>query len=145
MSVLGASITTVSPDGDCIPRKKKNKKVSEISITGNKITEDPDNLGKKTKVGSIIDGTKIPVELTPPPSTNKQDYEGGTNEKTRDSLTRETSDSPSNTDSYARNLDEEHNNEEDYDYIDPASKKKIELNQNYKKKSGIGYYPKDFH
>ena len=46
-------------------------------------------------MGSSIDGKKIHVELTPPPNTNKQDYEGGTNYKTRDSLTRETSDSES--------------------------------------------------
>ena len=52
-----------------------------------------------------------------------KDYEGGTNDKTRDSLTHETSDSPRNTDSFARNLDEEHKNEEDDDYIDPPSKK----------------------
>ena len=56
VSVLGASITTVSPDRDCIPRKKKKKKISEISITGNKITQDPDNLSKKANVGSRIDG-----------------------------------------------------------------------------------------
>ena len=59
--VLGASITTVSPDGDRIPRKKKKKKNSEISIIVNKITQDPDNLSKKAKVGSSIDGTKVPV------------------------------------------------------------------------------------
>ena len=70
--VLGASITTVSPDGYHIPRKKGKKKISEISITGNEITQDPDNLSKKAKVGSSIDGTKIPVELIPPPNTNKQ-------------------------------------------------------------------------
>ena len=142
MSVYGESITTVSPDGERIPRKKKKKKLSEISITGNKITQDPDNQSKKSKVGSSIDGTKIHVELTPPPNTNKQDYAGGTNDKTRDSLTRETGDSPSDTDSCARNLDEEHKNEEDDDYIDPPSKKKIRLIRNYKKKSGIGYYLK---
>ena len=73
-------------------------------------------------MGSSIDGTKIPVELTPPPNKNNQDYKGGTNDKTRDSLTRETSDSPSDTDSCARNLDKEHKNEEDDDYIDPTSK-----------------------
>ena len=38
-------------------------------------------------------------------------------------MTRETSDSPSDTDSCARNLDEEHKNEEDDDYIDPPTKK----------------------
>ena len=48
----------------------------------------------------------------------------GTNDKTRDSHTRETSDSPSVNDSCARNLDEEHKNEEYEEYIDPPSIKK---------------------
>ena len=48
-------------------------------------------------MGSSIDGKKNHIELTPPPNTNKQDYTGGTNDKTRDSLTRETGDSPSDT------------------------------------------------
>ena len=61
-------------------------------------------------MGSSIDGTKHPIELTPPPNTNNQDYKGGTNDNTRDSLTRETGDSLSDTDSCARNLDEEHKN-----------------------------------
>ena len=105
MSVYGESITTVSPDGERIPRKKKKKKLSEISITGNKLTQDPDNQSKKAKVGSSIYGTKIHVEITSPPYTNKQDYKGGTNDKTRDSLTRETGDYQSETDSCSRNLD----------------------------------------
>ena len=46
VSVLGEDVTSVSPDGDCILRKKKKKKPSEISITGNKITQDPDNISK---------------------------------------------------------------------------------------------------
>ena len=49
----------------------KNKP-SEISITGNKITQEPDNQSKKAKVGSSIDEKKIHVELTPPPNTNKR-------------------------------------------------------------------------
>ena len=110
MSVIGESITTVSPYGDRITRNKK-KKLSEISITGNKITQDPDNQSKKAKVGSSIDETKIHVELTPPTNTNKQDYSGGTNDKTRDSQTRETGDSRSETDSCTRNIDKEHKNE----------------------------------
>ena len=71
----------VSPDGERIPGKKKKKKLSEISITGNKITQEPDNQSKKVKVGSSIDETKINVKLTPPPNANKQDYTGGTNDK----------------------------------------------------------------
>ena len=64
-------------------------------------------------MGSSIDETKINVELTPPPNTNKQYYAGGTNDKTRNYLPCETGDSSSDTDSCARNLDEEHKKEED--------------------------------
>ena len=59
-------------------------------------------------MGSSIDETKIHVELTPPPNKNKQDYSGGTNDKTRDSQTRESGDSQSENDGCARNLYEEH-------------------------------------
>ena len=41
------------------PEEEEKKKLSETSITGNKITQDPDNLSKEAKVGSSIDGTKI--------------------------------------------------------------------------------------
>ena len=58
---------SVSLDGDRIPRKKKKQKLSETSITGNKITQDSDNMSKEEKVGSSIEGTKIPSILTPPP------------------------------------------------------------------------------
>ena len=81
-------------------------------------------MSKYAKMGSSIDGTKIPSILTPSPYTNKQEYKGGTNDKTRDSHTRETSDSPSDTSSCARNLDEEQKNEEYEEYIDPPSMKK---------------------
>ena len=103
---------------------RRKKKLSEISITGNKITQEPDNKSKKSKVGSRIDETKIHVELTPPPNTNKQDYAGGTNYKTHDSHTRESGNSQSETDVCSRNFDEEHKNEEDDYYIDPPSLKK---------------------
>ena len=36
----------------------KKEKLSEISITGNKITQEPDNQIKKEKVGCSIDGKK---------------------------------------------------------------------------------------
>ena len=93
-------------------------------------------------MGSSIDETEIHIELTLPPNTNKQDYTGGSNYKTRDSQTHKYGDSQSKTDGCARNLDDEYKGEENEDYTDPPSKKNIELNQNYKKKSGIGYYPK---
>ena len=49
MYVHGASITNISPDGDRIPRKKKKKKISEILITGNEMTQEPDNPSFKKK------------------------------------------------------------------------------------------------
>ena len=73
---------SVSLDGDRIPRKKK--KLSENSLIGNKITQDPYNMNKEAKVGSSTEGTKIPSILTPPPYTNKKDYKGVTNDKTRE-------------------------------------------------------------
>ena len=97
---------------DCItrrrpyPEEEENKKLSETSITGNKITQDPDNTSKEEKVVSSIEGTKIPLILNTPPYENKKDYKGGTNDKTRNSHSRETSDSPSDNDSCARDLDE---------------------------------------
>ena len=74
---------------------------------------------------SSIDETKINLKLTPPPYKNKKYYDVGTNEKTRDSQTRESEDSQSDIDGCARNLDDEHKNEEYKDYIDPPLKKKI--------------------
>ena len=53
---------------------------------------------------------KIHVELTPPPNTNKKEYAGGKNDKTRDYHTRESGASRSETDGCARNIDEEHKN-----------------------------------
>ena len=75
------------------PYEEEKKKLSEISIAGNKITQELDNQSKKAKVGSSIDETKINVESTPPPNINKQDYKGGTNDKTGDSQTCQYGDS----------------------------------------------------
>ena len=52
----------------------------------------------------------------PPPYKNKQDYDGGTNDKTR-----ESDDYSSDTDGCARNLDDEHKYEEDDEYIETPS------------------------
>ena len=43
--------------------------------------------------------------MTPPPYKNNKDYKCGTNDKTRDSHTHETSVSQSDDDSLSRNLD----------------------------------------
>ena len=61
MSVHGGGTTTIQPYGDRIPSKNKKKKLSEITITGNKITQEPDNQSKKSKVDSSIVETKINV------------------------------------------------------------------------------------
>ena len=72
--------------------------------------------------------------MTPPPYKNKQDYKGGTNDKTHDSHTRETGVSRFYDDSLARNLDAENKNTEDDEYIDHPSIKMIELILNHMKK-----------
>ena len=59
MSVHGARITTAFPYKDRIPHKMKNNKLSEILITGNEITQEPDNPSKKAKVDRSIDRKKI--------------------------------------------------------------------------------------
>ena len=53
------STMTVSLDEDRIPRKKKNNKLSETSIAGNKINQDQENISKEAKVGSSIEGKKF--------------------------------------------------------------------------------------
>ena len=60
MSVHVVSTTPILPDGEHIHRKN-SLNLSEISITGNKITQEPDNQSKKSKVDSSIDETKINV------------------------------------------------------------------------------------
>ena len=62
----------------------------------------PDKPSKKARVDSIIDEKNIIIK-TPPPCKNKQDYVGGTNDKTCQS-----DDSPSDTDGCERNLGNEH-------------------------------------
>ena len=58
---------------DCITRQRpypeegEKKKLSETSITGNKITQDQGNISKEAKVGSSIEGGKNPSILTPLP------------------------------------------------------------------------------
>ena len=87
-------------------------------ITWNEITHEPDNPSKKAKVDSSIDETKPNLRLTPPPYKNNQDYDGGNNDKTR-----ESDYYPSDTDGCKRNIDDEHKNEEDDEYIDRPSEK----------------------
>ena len=133
---------SASQDIGRIPMKKQKKKASETSNTRNKLTQDQDNIGKEAKVGSSIEGTKnssvlTPHQsvLTPPPYKNKQDYRGGTNDKTHDSHTRETGVSGSDDYSLARNLDAENKNIEDDEYNDHLSIKNDKIySQSHEKK-----------
>ena len=124
MSVHGASRTTVSPDKERTPHKimfflqkfrSKEKKVFKNQKT---------QVKKQKWIVSLM--KKNIIKKTPPPCKNKQDYVGGNNDKTRDD-----DDYPSDTDSCARNLDDEHKNEEDYEYIEPPPE------ENYRIKSKI--------
>ena len=51
MPVHGGSTTTISPGGERIPRNNLKKKLSEISITGNKIYQEPDKKSEKNRSG----------------------------------------------------------------------------------------------
>ena len=70
----------------------------------------------------------------PPPFKNKEDYIGDTNEKTRGSY-----DSPSETHGFPRNLDEEHENEEDEEFSENTS----EINDSIKLKISKGITEED--
>ena len=100
--------------------RKKNK-VPEPLVTANKVTQDTDDMNEDDKVVSSIEGTKVtsvcvtPHQsgLTPPPYNNKQDYKGGTHEKTIDTHTPDSDVSRHDDASVKRNLDEENKNAED--------------------------------
>ena len=83
-------------------------------ITENKITQELDNPSKKDKLDISINETKPNLRLTQPIYKTSPEYVMGTNDKTR-----EPDDYPSDTDGCARNVYNEHKNEEDDDYIDP--------------------------
>ena len=61
-----ASITTVSPDKEHIPRNTKGKKISETFIKGKYSIKEPDNPSKRAKEDGIIDEIIIIIK-TPPP------------------------------------------------------------------------------
>ena len=86
-----------------------------------------------------------PSVLNPPPYKNKQDYKGGTNNKTRDSHTRETGVSRSDDASLAINLDAENKNTEDDEYIDHPSIKNDRIDSRLHEKPEEEYYFKKMH
>ena len=67
-------------------------------IKGRENIQEPDNSSKRSKEDSITNEEKHNLK-TPPQSKNKEDYIGDNNEKTR-----ESDDSTSETDVYARKL-----------------------------------------
>ena len=95
MSGHGASVPKESPDKQRIPRKNKINNTLDTSIKGKESIQETWNPSKMEKEDSIPDIEK----KTPPLFQNKEDYIGDNNEKTR-----ESDDSTSETDVYARNL-----------------------------------------
>ena len=81
-----------------------------------------------------------PSGLTPPPYKNKQDYEGGTNDKTRESHTRETGVSRSDDSILEKNLYSENNNKEYDEYIDHPSIKNDRIDSQSHEKIRKYYY-----
>ena len=84
--------------------------------------------------------TPHPPGLTPPTYKNKQDFKGGTNDKTHDSHTHESVVSRSDDASLARHLDAENKNAEDDEYIDHLSIKKDIIDSKSHEKSERDYY-----
>ena len=91
-----------------ILHKGKRKKTSEFLIKRKESVQEPDNTSKRAKENSIPDEEKHNRKITPPPFKNKEDSIGGTNEKTR-----ESEDSPSETNGCARNLGKKYKYEEE--------------------------------
>ena len=81
-----------------------------------------------------------PSGLTPPPYKNKQDYKGGTNDKTHDYHTHESGVSISDDASLARNLDAENKNAEEDEYIDHPSIKNDRIDSQPHEKSEKDHY-----
>ena len=106
MSRHGASINNVFPQKECTPRNFKRNKISETLIKGKQINQEPYNPSKREKVDSIID-EKRHNKKTAPQFKNKEDCISGTNENAH-----EYDESASDTDICARNLGNEHKNEE---------------------------------
>ena len=127
---------SASYEEGCITRKKPKKKVPEPLVTANKITQDTDDMKEDDKVGSSIEGTKktsVCVNphrsgLTPTPYNNKQDYKGGTQDKTIDSHTPDSDVSRHDDTSLKRNLYEENKNAKDDKYIDEPQIKNDKIN-----------------
>ena len=105
MSRAGEIITAVSPDKERIPGNIKRKKIPETFIKGKEIIQVPDNQGKKAKEDSLIDENKI--------INNKKPHHLKISKATLAVLmrTRESDDSPSDTDGCEINLGNKHKNE----------------------------------
>ena len=102
-------------------------------ITGKESIQEKDKPSKRAKEDSITDVEKV-VKKNLHRLKNKEDYIGDTNEKTRGSY-----DSPSETHGFPRNLDEEHENEEDEEFSENTS----EINDSIKLKISKGITEED--
>ena len=105
--------------------KTHNSHTRETSVSWSDDDSLARNLDSEKKIPSVLN--PHPWVFTPPPYKNKKLYKVGTNDKTRDSHTRETSVSRSDHDSLARNLDAENKSTEDDECNDHLSIKKDKI------------------
>ena len=99
-------ISSVTTYQQCITRNNKGRKLHTLQSQKNKVFRNQTTQVKwQKKIVYLMQGKLV---KKPPPFKNNEDYIGDTNEKTYGS-----DDSPSESDVYARNLGEEHENEED--------------------------------
>ena len=108
MSGKGYDLQSVTPDNLCIPRKIKENKTSDSLVIRKKYIGDTVNPRKRSKDDTVTDVEKYSLHKTPPSFWHNADYEGDTYENNRCS-----DDSRTETDDCVRNLDKEHEHEED--------------------------------
>ena len=93
-----SKLSILSQDDFKIAERKKTKIIPESLVTAPEVTQDQYDMEKDDKVSSIIEGSKqilvcVTTHLaikTPHPFNNKQDYKGGTHDKTLDPSTKDT-------------------------------------------------------
>ena len=115
MSVQGDDLASTSPDNLRITCKNKRKKTPDTSVIRKEPIVVPVNPSKKSKEDTITDVEKYSLKK-PPYFRHKVDYEGDTIENNRC-----YDDSPTETDDFVRNLNKEHENEDDEEFKEDAS------------------------
>ena len=108
MSGQGEILASVTLDHICIPRKNKRKKTPDTSVIRRETIGDTVNPRKRGKEDTVTDVEKYSLHKTLPYFWHNVDYECDTDEKNCC-----FDDSWTETDDFLRNLDKEHENEDD--------------------------------